>query len=178
MDDLFQSTISLEKNKELSKIPEPQEVKNALWSINSLKSLGTDGVSTLFYKKHWNTIGLDIINFVQEFFQTIILELEINSTLIIFLYKRNLPTSITHYRPISFYNVVYKIIDKLLVGRFIIFLDIIISLYQAKRWIVKNTILAQAILHTMKTKKGRGVLVGFKIDINKAREKMECKLII
>lgn len=99
-----------------------------------------------------------------------------------FLYKRNSPANIIHYRYISMCNVTYKIIAKILVGRIRSLIDKIISPYQvvfvSKKWIVENTIIAQEILNTMKRKQEEEALFDIKIDMNKAYDKMELELIL
>lgn len=85
LDDLFLRVINGQKNADLCQVPNPHQIKQALWSIQNLKALGSDdGMSTIFYKKHWNIIRTDIIYFVLEFFGTWIMNPDINFTLIIY----------------------------------------------------------------------------------------------
>lgn len=44
--------------------------------------------------------------------------------------------------------------------------------------IVENIILAQEILYTMKGKKGKGALLGIKINMNKTYDKIESRIIV
>lgn len=85
MDDLFLRVINAQENADLCQVPNPHQIKQALWSIQNLKALGSDdGMSTIFYKKHWNIIRTDIIYFVLEFFGTWIMNPDINFTLIVY----------------------------------------------------------------------------------------------
>jgi hypothetical protein len=38
-----------------------EEIKQALDSMGDLKAPGADGMPALFYKKYWETVGVDII---------------------------------------------------------------------------------------------------------------------
>lgn len=111
------SVFTQQEKLEVCKIPKHEEIKRALWSINNLKSLGLDGMSVIFYKKHQGIVGTDIIRHARELFTTGIMRNEINSIMIVLLQKKNFASNIGHYRPISLYNLSY--------------LDRIISLYHA-----------------------------------------------
>lgn len=85
---IFQSCITQQENVDLCNIPEPHMIKNALWSIHCLKSSVPDGMSGLFYKKHRHIVGLDIIDFVKEFFYTRVMNFKVNTTLLALLPKK------------------------------------------------------------------------------------------
>jgi hypothetical protein len=44
-----------------------EEVKSALEAIGDLKSPGADGMTSLFYKKHWDIVGKDVTREVLHF---------------------------------------------------------------------------------------------------------------
>jgi hypothetical protein len=85
--------------------------------------------------------------------------------------------SVSQFRPISLCNIIYKIISKILANRFKQHLHHIISPYQSafvpSRNIQDNSIMAHELLHTLKSKKGRGGLMAVKIDMEKAFDRME-----
>lgn len=66
-------------------VPEEQEIKNVLWSIHNLKSLGTDAMTAGFYKIYWHIVNINIIHFIQEFFIFEILYNELNEIMNILL---------------------------------------------------------------------------------------------
>ena len=84
-------------------------------------------------------------------------------------------------RPISLCNVVYKIISKLLVAKLKPLLDKIISLAQLafipNRWIAKNHVIVQEILHSFKTRKTKPDLMAIKLDLQKAYDRVSWRFI-
>jgi hypothetical protein len=85
--------------------------------------------------------------------------------------------SVHQFRPISLCKIIYKIISKILANRQKIFLPKIISPLQSafvlKRNIQDNTILAHELLHSFKSKKGKGGFMFLKMDVEKALDIME-----
>jgi hypothetical protein len=84
----------------------------------------------------------------------------------------------THqFQPISLCNIVYKIISKILANRLKFLLPNIISPLQIafvpKRKIQDNTILAHELLHSFKSKRGKGGYMFLKMDMEKAFDRME-----
>lgn len=96
----------------LCKIPNEEEIKSTFWTIHNLKSLGPDGMTYGFYKNHWSTMKLEVVQFLEELFITKVMNKEINETMIILLQKRNQPSNIHYYRHLSLCNVSYKTIPK------------------------------------------------------------------
>lgn len=47
-----------------------QEVKDALFSMDSHKAPGIDGYNVFSFKKCWHIIGQDVVLAVQQFFHT------------------------------------------------------------------------------------------------------------
>ncbi|XP_074298077.1 uncharacterized protein LOC141628890 [Silene latifolia] len=132
----------------------PKEVKHAIFSIPWHKAPGPDGFSSSFYKDAWVIVGD-----------------EVNHTFISLLPKCELPLNVTHFRPISFCNVIYKAISKILCTRLATILPDIISINQGgfiqKRNIIENILICQDIvrLYNRKTVSPRCLM---KIDLKKA----------
>jgi hypothetical protein len=80
------------------------------------------------------------------------------------------------FRPISLCKIFYKIISNILANILKFLLAKIISPLQSafvpKRNIQDNTILANELLHTFKSKKGKGGYMFLKMDMEKAFDKM------
>jgi hypothetical protein len=116
------------------------------------------------------------------FFSTNHLLKEQNHTFIALVPKQLGPSSVGHFRPISLCNIIYKIISKILANRFKGLLHHFISPYQSafvpSRSIQDNSILAHELLHTIKSKRGRGGLMAVKIDMEKAFDRMEWSFLL
>ena len=93
------------------------EVKDALFSIDSSKTPGPDGFGAGFFKHYWDVIKTDFYHCITEFFVNGKLLKQINHTFITLIPKRDNPFETSHYRPISLCNTVYKTISKIIVNR-------------------------------------------------------------
>jgi hypothetical protein len=174
---LFDNCISSDENISICSIPSEQEIFDTLSSIGSTKSPGPDGFTALFYKKYWDVIKDVVLKCIWDFFKKNHLLKEQNHTFIALVPKQLGAISVSHFRPISLCNIIYKIISKILANRFKTLLHHFISPYQSafvpSRNIQDNSILAHELLHSLKNKKGRGGLMAVKIDMEKAFDRME-----
>lgn len=59
--DCVQTHVTPEQNDQLTQEFTAEEVKGALFSMHSDKSLGPDGMNPAFYQRFWNIIGNDIV---------------------------------------------------------------------------------------------------------------------
>ncbi|KAL0294563.1 UNVERIFIED_CONTAM: hypothetical protein Sradi_6879000 [Sesamum radiatum] len=127
----------------------PAEIKQAIFDIDETKAPGPDGYSAGFYKAAWPVIGGEVTEAILEFFQTGRLLKQVNSTLISLIPKVSNPTNVAEFRPISYCNVLYKAITKILVQRMRAILDSLISPSQntfvPRRSIGDNVLLAQEL---------------------------------
>ena len=102
-------------------------------------------MSAIFYQKYWNIVGNSVTNMVLNVLNNNLPITEINKTNISLIPKKNNPTKMTEFRPISLCNVIYKIISKLLVNKIQPLLHNIISLCQSAfvpdRWIAENQVI-------------------------------------
>ncbi|KAG8374776.1 hypothetical protein BUALT_Bualt10G0030900 [Buddleja alternifolia] len=175
---LFQSVISNAENLALISIPSPDEIKNVMFSMNSLKSPGPDGFSPLFFKKYWDIVSFDVMKFVQYFFDHGFMLTALNHTLISLIPKTPHPTKVEGFRPISLCNSTYKVISKILASRFKVLLDKFISPSQSafvpNRDINDNSILSHKIMNFLNNKrKGKVAYMAIKIDLAKAFDRVE-----
>jgi len=93
------------------------EIKEALFSIPNHKSPRPDGFSSGFFKHSWAEVGDYICNAVQDFFRIGIMLDYVSATKPVVLPKVPNPQFTTKFRPISYCNVLYKCISKLICTR-------------------------------------------------------------
>lgn len=130
------------------------EIKNAAFSLGSLKAPGPDGFNDLFFQKNWESVKTDVSKAVCEFFNGGDIPHDLNETVVTLIPKIPLPESINHLRPISCCNFTYKIISKLVVLRLKQFMGTLISPNQSAfvggRLIQVNLIIAHEVFHSLK----------------------------
>jgi hypothetical protein len=119
--------VSHEMNAALLRPFSPEEVKCGLDAIGDLKAPGADGMTSLFYKKYWSTVGEDITKEVLYFLNGGDLPKTWNETIVVLIPKVPNPENLKDLRPISLCNVLYKIASKVLANRLKLILPDIIS---------------------------------------------------
>lgn len=102
----------------------------------------------------------------------------LNSTHITLILKLNLAVMVTDFRPISLYNILYKLITKVLANRLKLVLPSIISETQSAFipgcLITNNVLAAYETLHTMATRlTGKKGYMAIKLDMSKAYDCVE-----
>lgn len=147
---------------------------------SSSKSPRPDGFTGFFYKHYWKVIKVDLTMAIKSFFTNCHILQELNHTHIALIPKTDSPNTVHQFRPISFSNVCYKIITKILANRLKTVLNSFISPQQFAfipgKVIQENTIVAQEIFHFMKKKKKTRRKKGFmaiKIDMEKTFDYIE-----
>jgi hypothetical protein len=155
-----------------------EEVRVALFQMHSLKSPSRDGYSAGFYQKSWAVVGKEVTRAALSVLNGGSIEAGLNATNIGLIPKVTNPTSVTEFRPISLFNVLYKIISKAIANRLKHVLPHIISQEQSaflpRRLITDNILVAFETLHTMDTRlKGREGFMAMKLDMSKAYDRLE-----
>lgn len=101
----------------------------------------------------------------------------LNETIISLIPKTLNLESLSNYRPISLCNTIYKIVSKIIVGRLRPHLDRLICPNQAAfvlgRRGLDNVVIAQELLHSLDTKKGKVGFMAIKVDLAKAYDRLE-----
>lgn len=70
-----------------------------------------DGLHALFFQSYWDIVGDEVFALINKFWEGNRGLEDINTTNIVLILKTNDPCSITQYRPIGLFNVLYKIIS-------------------------------------------------------------------
>lgn len=108
-------------------MPNLQEIKNAVFSLNQEAPAGPDGFPAIFYTSCWEIIKDDLLEAIQDFFQGAELPLGFSATSIALIPKIKNPSLWSDFRPISLCNCSHKIVSKLLNERLSTTLTCIIS---------------------------------------------------
>ncbi|GMI91034.1 hypothetical protein HRI_002772700 [Hibiscus trionum] len=176
--DGVQTCITDQMNDALDRVFTSEEVLIAVKEMGPLKASGEDGLGAVFYQRFWHIVGpevsqycIDMLNGEHDF------EL-INHTRIVLIPKVDKPERMTHFRPISLCNVLFKIISRMLVNRFQQVLHLCIdeaqSAFVPGRLITDNILLAYEVLHCFKNKRnGRNGSFALKLDMSKAYDRVE-----
>ncbi len=131
LDSLNYPRIDEDMAKELGSPISPQEVQEAIGSLQNGKSPGPDGFAVEFYKAYSDLLIPILVRMYNDSFQKGQLPVTMYLASISLLLKRDRdPTSCGNYRPISLLNVDCKILAKVLSLRFQDLMPSIISLDQ------------------------------------------------
>ena len=104
-----------------------EEIEDTIFQLGPQKAPSLDGLPAFFYHEFWNTVKRDIFNTINVFFHSSFLLKTLNHTFITLIPKIHFPEEVSHYRPISLCNVIYKIISKLMVNRLKPLMDSLIT---------------------------------------------------
>ena len=114
--------------------------------MSSMKSPKIYRMPILFYQKYWYVVDEDITRATRNIFNGNDPMLEINYPYIVFIPKIKAPQDLSHCRPISLCNVLYKIIRKVMARKLKIILPRIIfesqSAFARGRQILDNVLIA------------------------------------
>ena len=130
----------------------------------------------------WEVLKDNIIRAVREVFRTGIMPEGVNSISIVLIPKIANPSSLSHYRPISLCNVIYKVISKCMVNHLRPLLDGIVSPEQSTfipgRLITDNALVAFECIHHIKQEKDpRKSFCAYKLDLSKAYDRVDWKFL-
>ncbi|KAA3486170.1 reverse transcriptase [Gossypium australe] len=104
------------------------------------------------------------------------IEEELNTTLIVLIPKKDHPEDFSQFRPISLCSVLYKLVMKVIANRFKVVFPNFISPEQAGfiagRNISDNVIIAQEVIHSMRSRKAGKNWMAIKLDLEKAYDRI------
>ena len=143
----------------MANIPSDGEIWNALKLMKPYKAPGVDGLHVGFFQRFWLVVGDSVKREIKEVFMKQKVPEYLNQTLIALIPKQPSPETVSHYRPISLYNTVYKIISEIIVLRIRHLLPSLISPMQTAfiqgRREIDNVIIAQELIYSLRRRKGR-----------------------
>ncbi|KAL9680391.1 hypothetical protein QQ045_018270 [Rhodiola kirilowii] len=178
---LIKPKISPKKNNMLTRIPDEEEVKAAVYWMNHSSSLGPDGFTSKFFVSCWNIIKSDLLDAVKGFFVGLQLPKHMSSAHIILLPMVKNAMSFDKVRPISRCNFVHKILSRILNDRLKLVLPDLISEEQAGfvegRNIHKTIGLAHDIVNDIENKSFGGNVV-VKLDMSKAYDRLSWRFLL
>ena len=107
-------------NEDLKAVPVKDEVKEVLFNSNLNAAPGTDGITSLLYKEHWDQLGEPLVQVVKAVHQGEQLTLSQRTNLMVFGSKPKKLTSIkpNDKRRISLLNSDFKVVSGLDAARF------------------------------------------------------------
>lgn len=155
-----------------------QEIKDVIFSMESLKAPCPDGLNGLFFKTHWSVVGSEVNEAIHTFFNTGNFPQNFNETLVALVPKNPSPEMAHQFRPISCCNYIYKAVSKIIVSRLKGNLHDIITPNQSAfikgRLIQDNILIAHEIFHALKNKgRDHEEHIAIKIDMSKAYDRVE-----
>lgn len=130
----------------------------------------------LFFKNSLETIGGTVCDFVINCFHDPSKIQSVNDTILVLIPKVDSPENVKQLRPISLYNVIFKIIMKIIASRLKHYMDFLVN-YTQKSFVggrssTDNIIIAQEVLHFMERKKGTKGHMAIKVDLEKAYDRV------
>ena len=108
--------VSEEINFDLLREFTHEERINTVKQMHPTKALGIDGMHALFYPKFWHLVGRKMSDACLQILNHRGSIIEWNSIVILLIPKVKEPIQITKFRLISLYNVVYRLVTKV-IGR-------------------------------------------------------------
>jgi hypothetical protein len=158
-----------------------EEVKSAINDMFSSKAPSLDGLTSLFFKKCWEIIKVDIMRVVEQFgnLQTSNFQW-LNSANVALLPKKDVAEDISEFRPISLIHMMAKIIAKVLDLRLGPHMNDLVSNAQSafiKKHSIHDNFLYVKNLATRLHKNRKPALL-FKLDIRKAFDSMRWEYLL
>lgn len=141
--------VTNKQNQLLRQMPNMEELKQVVFSMNPNSALGSDGFGRKFYQSCWDIIKEDVLKVVRHFYCGNIMPKYFSHACLFLLPKIDHPNKFSEFIPISWSNFSNKIISKILCFRLAGILPQFISENQSGfvkgRSISENIMFAQEI---------------------------------
>ncbi|XP_071714226.1 uncharacterized protein [Rutidosis leptorrhynchoides] len=162
--------ISHENANMLESVFTENEVWDAIKGCGSTKAPGPDGFNLRFYKKYWQDIKDDLMQAIEVFWSSGRISNGCNASFITLVPKRQDPSVLNDYRPISLIGSYYKIIAKLLSNRLRKVIPNLVGFEQSAfikgRNILDGALIANETFNFLKHYRLKSLI--FKVDFEKA----------
>ncbi|XP_059627713.1 uncharacterized protein LOC132270551 [Cornus florida] len=175
---LVPNLISDEMNGDLLRRGTEAELKLPLSTMGPFKDPRPDGFTPLFFQNNWAVVKDDLLNGFNSFLDSGHMLWSINHNNLVLIPKVKHPTRMSHFRPISLCNVIYRIFSKILANRLRPLMNILVSNHQPafvpNQLIHENILLVHEFMHYLKSKSsGKRGFLAFKLDMEKAYNQIE-----
>ena len=138
------------------------------------KALGLDGFTVNFFHVCWDMLKYEIWDMVEESWCNQNILLALNATFFTLIPKEGNVSTPDEFRPIALYNVLYKIVTKVIANHLKPLLPSLISLeqtgYVKGRQILDGIILAHEVIHSLKITKNPSMML--KLNLSKSFDKL------
>lgn len=147
-----------------------EEVWAAIKDCDGNKAPGPDGFNMMFFQKGWKFLKGNIMKFMKEFYSNNKLGYGVNCFFVSLIPKKENPSSLLEYRPISLINSPYKVLSKVLANRIRLVLPSVIdkaqSTFVGGRNIMDGVLIANEVVDWWKKSRKKGL--SLKLDFQKA----------
>lgn len=150
----------------------------ALHQMAPLKLSDPDGFGAYFYQDHWSLMAEEVCSAMLSVPKGEGLDPFLKFTYIVLIPKVKTSNFVSDFRPINLYNVLYKVITKVLANRLKKVLSFIISKNQSafspRKLLSDNVMVAYEMLHSMRSRqKGKTESMAIKFDMSKVYDHTE-----
>lgn len=140
-----------------------------------------DGYHALFFQINWPSLGLSVIQIIQEIFEQLNIPPTWGPKNLVLIPKVAHPESITQFRLINLCNTLYKLLSHFIVQRLKPYIAEVVNPCQAEfapgRRTSDNIILIQKVVGTLKSRWGQNGYVAIKLDLEKSYDRFEWSFI-
>ena len=169
------STISITQIHHLSRLFSAEEVKAAVWSLNSEGAPGPDGIPVFFYKECWDMLKPEVMRLMGDSHAGRCKMEQFNKVYLVLIPKVPGAEQIGDFRPIAFSNSIYLIIAKVLATRLRDVMDSLISPLQSDfipgRQMLDSVVAAEEIVAAWRHSSTSDFL--WKVDFTKAYDSVD-----
>jgi hypothetical protein len=166
--------VTEEQNINLNKPITKEEIDQVVQEMPNGKAPCPDGFTVEFFKACWEVVKHDVYGVVEDSRCLASVLKALNATMITLIPKENEARTPGLYRPITLFNVVYKIISKVIANRLKPLLPTLVSQEQVGFiegiQILDNIIHAHELIHMLKIQRRGGVII--QLDLTKAYDKI------